>query len=246
MNKCLKTIINAVFPANIKCIFCNEELNSFNKFCTCNKCLNNLPFNNDKICEYCGEHISSEANYCLSCKKSVKRHFTMARSSFDFREQIVDIIHCLKYDNGKYLAPYLSEFLIDEFKKQNWIVDVVIPIPLNEARIKQRGYNQSEIISKKFETDLNIPLNTTCLQRKINTPTQTNLSKKERLINLKDAFEVTDKEAVKNKNILLIDDVFTTGATMEEASKILLKSKANKVYCLTLAHVINPLSVEKE
>lgn len=237
LNEAKQLITENLFVKDIKCIFCGKELNKTSKYGSCDECLLTLPFNNKKVCKICGEKITSLADYCLNCKDNHYRYFTQARAPFLYEAPITTVIQNLKYFNGKYLAPNLSSFLVDEFVLSGWKVDLVIPIPLNKNRLKQRGFNQAELLCCKFKDVLNLNVDTTSFERVVDTPTQTQLTKKQREKNLKNAFKVTNKNTIKNKSILLIDDVFTTGSTMEEASKILLNGGAKQVYALTLAHV---------
>ena len=244
MSDWLKKLFSILFPKDIKCICCEAELQKSSRFCMCENCLNNLPFIGEHFCKKCGEKLSSLSNVCLSCKDHSERYFTFNRSVFCYEGVIKKLIFDLKYNNAKWLGEYLGRFLVDEYLKMGIKADYIIPIPLNKNRLKQRGYNQSEVISKPFETELGIKLETQNFIRTIDTPTQTNLTKKERETNLLGAFEVLNKDIFKNKTILLVDDVFTTGSTMEEASKTLLKAKAKAVYTLTLAHTQRPIITE--
>lgn len=227
---------NALFVKDIKCIICNEELKTKNKYCICDKCLQKLPYQTGRVCYKCGDTVFGSGSYCLHCKDHEKP-YEFARAPFTYEGAIKTLIYKLKYSKGKYLAPYLSLFLLDEFAKQDWNVDVVIPVPLFASREKKRGFNQATLLSSQFTNMLNLPIDTQTLIRIKNTPTQTKLTKQERKINLTKAFKVTNKQNVKNKNILLIDDVFTTGATIEECSEVLKKAGAKNIYILTLAHV---------
>lgn len=236
----LDRILEVIYPSRVSCIVCDGELDHDTVGCICDECDKSLPKTYSHICEKCGESLDSLANFCLNCKKSIKRYFKVARAPFMYDGQIIKLIHNLKYNNCQYLGSYLSEILVDEYKKNNFDVDIVMPIPLNPKRLKQRGYNQAFLLCHKFETDLKLPVDTTSLIRKVDTPTQTALSKEERKHNLEGAFQVVDKKVIKGKKILLIDDVYTTGATLEEASKTLLKAGAKEIYCLTVAHTLPP------
>jgi ComF family protein len=227
---------SALYVKDIKCITCNAELKQTNKYCMCETCLQKLPYTSGRICYKCGDAVFGSGSYCLNCKGSEKP-YEFARAPFTYDGKIKTLIYELKYSRGKFLAPYLSFFLLDEFAKQNWNIDMIIPVPLYYKRQKKRGFNQAELLSVQFKNKFNYEVNTTCLVRNKNTPTQTRLTKKERKSNLDKAFLVTDKQTIKNKNILLIDDVFTTGATMEECSKVLKKAGVKNIYILTLAHV---------
>lgn len=236
------TFKNALFVKNIKCIVCKAELEEPNKYCMCEKCISKLPFNNGHICYKCGTSIVGSGSYCLSCKDTQK-DYEFARAPFIYSGAIKTLIYRLKYSSGKYLAPYLSEFILSEFIKTDWQIDLVVPVPLYIKREKRRGFNQAELLSVTFNSVLNLPISKDNLVRVKNTPTQTKLTKKERKTNLHKAFKVLDKKEFKNKNILLIDDVFTTGATNDECSKALIAAGAKNIYVLTLAHVKHPISM---
>ena len=232
----------ALFVKNIKCIVCMKELNEPNKYCICGSCINNLPYNNGHICYKCGTSIAGSGSYCLSCKDTQK-DYEFARAPFIYGGSIQTLIYRLKYSSGKYLAPYLSNFLVDEFIKTDWQIDLVVPVPLYKKREKKRGFNQAELLSVAFKNVLNIPISKNNLIRLKNTPTQTKLTKAERKTNLNKAFKVLDKSEFKGKNVLLVDDVFTTGATNDECSKALIKAGVKNIYVITLAHVKHPVSV---
>lgn len=229
-------LLNIFFPNNFKCIFCEKEIFKNNNSGVCDECLNRLPFIGEKVCLKCGDELLDMGNFCLRCKSKISKSYNRAFAPFKFEGKIVNVIHDLKYHNKKYLADYLSKFMFNCFSAQNLIIDIVIPIPLNAKRFKERGYNQAELLCKSFKEN-GYEIDVTNLIRSKYTQTQTNLTTKERKENLKNAFTVLNKNYYKDKNILLVDDVFTTGATMEEAAKVLKQCKAKTVYCLTLAHV---------
>ncbi len=239
-NGLINRMLEVLYPSGITCIICDDELPHECKGSICDKCYEKLPKSLEHVCDKCGESLDSLANFCLNCKKSSKRYFTKARAPFLYDGEIKNLIHNLKYNNKQYIGECLSEFLVDEYKKNNFDVDFVVPIPLNPKRLKQRGYNQALLLCKKFETELNLNINTTNLIRTVDTPTQTALTKDERKQNLENAFKVVDKKLFRGKKILVVDDVYTTGATMEEASKTLLDCGASEVYCLSVAHTLPP------
>ena len=226
---------NVLFPNGYKCLVCSSEIDVGN-FDVCDCCYTQLPFIKGKVCLGCGETIFSSANYFLNCKNT-KRYFEQCFAPFYFEGEIKKLIHELKYDGRKYISKTLSNFLLKHFAIQNLNVDVVIPIPLHELKLKQRGFNQAELLSQSFSR-VGFNVNTNCLVRVKNTSTQTNLTKQERLINMENAFKCENKKLVKGKVVLLIDDVYTTGATFNEASKVLLNAGAIKVYGLTVAHTV--------
>ena len=126
----------------------------------------------------------------------------------------------------------------EKFKTEKLYVDLIIPVPLCEKRLKLRGYNQSELLGKEIAKNLSLPLITNSLYRVKETLQQTKLNIMERQSNLKDAFVVKKKKMVKGKSVLLIDDVYTTGATSTEYARMLKLAGASAVYVLTVAHTV--------
>ena len=226
---------NVLFPNGYKCLICGTEIVP-GHFDICDACYLKLPFISGKVCLGCGESIFSSANYCLNCKNT-KRYFEQCFSLFNFDGEIKKLIHELKYDGKKYVAKTLSNFLLKQFAVKNLNVDVIIPIPLHESKFKIRGFNQSELLCSGF-IKFGFNVDTTSLIRIKDTTTQTNLTKQERLKNMENAFKCVNKKLVKGKTVLLIDDVYTTGATFNEASKVLINAGASKVYGLTVAHTV--------
>ena len=232
-----KHFVNALYPKRLKCIVCDAEIEDDNKYSICYDCIRNLPFNNQNVCERCGEKIDDLAKFCNSCKNNNDRHFDKARAVFNYTDEIVNLIHNMKFNQKRYIARYLSEYLLDEFERHNWKIDVIVPIPMSEKRRKEREYNQSEELCYAFKQNgYNVDFEH--FIKAVDTPHQTNLTKKERMKNLKNSFAVIDKSVFKNKNVLVIDDVYTTGSTMEEASAVIKKAGAKEVYCLTVAHTL--------
>lgn len=228
-------MINVLFPNGYKCVVCNAEIKP-SPFCVCEHCYNHLPHIVGKVCLRCGEPLYSDANYCLNCKNN-KHEFTKCFAPFMFTEDVIKLIHNLKYDGKKYLATPLGNFMFKCFSEQNLNVDLVVPVPLHKSRQKQRGFNQAEELAKVFERFW-FNVNTTCLSRVKETATQTNLTKSERKENVSGAFKVENKSDVKNKVVLIIDDVYTTGATFNEVASVLIKAGAKQVYGLTCAHTM--------
>lgn len=137
--------------------------------------------------------------------------------------------------------PYLYKSFTTFFNKyqKNYLnlnfYDIIIPVPISKKRFKKRGYNQSFLIAKEIAKNFTIKLEEDVLIKTQNNIAQSTLNKKEREQNVKNAYKIINMEKIKNKNILLIDDIFTTGATVNECSKILKLGQAKKVDILTIA-----------
>lgn len=229
----LNKFLDHIFVPDCKCIVCGDEITRNSKYSMCAKCIKSLP-DIKNPCEKCGGNVIS-GSVCLNCKSN-KPIFERTFVSFNYTPSISTLIYKFKYENAKYLAPYLSNFLINTYIASGIDVDYIIPVPLSKERLTERTYNQAELLCVNFDKHLNIPVKTNIVERVKDTPHQTNLSRKERLTNLEKAFKVTSKKDVKGKTILIVDDVYTTGATLNEISKVLYSSGAKCVYGLTLAH----------
>ncbi|HEY8423552.1 MAG TPA: ComF family protein [Clostridia bacterium] len=225
-------LIKTFFPVDYKCIICEREIFNSPKYSLCSDCI--LEFNDQDICKKCGSPLSNMAEYCEDCK-TYKPHYIYARSVLIFEGNAQKLIHGLKYGNKKYLAEPLGQMMSDYFSKLNWNIDLIVPAPMSQERLKERGYNQALLLAQIVAKNHNLPINDDILHKIKNTPYQARLTRKERFEQVKGAFCVTDNNDIKGKNILLIDDVMTTGATCDELSRTLLKNGANEVYVLTLA-----------
>jgi ComF family protein len=136
------------------------------------------------------------------------------------------------------MGPLLGELLFDRFTT-NVSADLIIPVPLHPKRLVSRGFNQATLLARVGAKKLGIPLCTKVVKRVINTPAQAGKRHNERLLSLKNAFEFNHNSSVKNKKILLIDDVVTTTATVDAVSKVLItKGEAREVNVLCLARVV--------
>ena len=243
LQKFTNYISNLIFPRDIKCIFCGEELNNKASNSTCEICYPILPFIK-KSCPKCGGLITEEnTGVCVDCKIN-NYNFTMAMSVFEYIDQPLNVIQKLKYNGKKYLAKPLGYYLAQRLATENINIDYITFVPIHETKLKLRKFNQAELLAKEVGSLLNITCLPLCI-KKINTKSQTELSFKERKANVKDSFEFKKeyKSTIKGKNILIIDDVFTTGATCNEVSSVILKAGASNCYVLTLAHVkVEPIS----
>jgi ComF family protein len=149
-------------------------------------------------------------------------------------------IHLLKYNSRLKLAAPLGKLMFD-FVNKNMDYedfDMIVPVPLHSSRLRERGFNQAEVLSRKLSGYTKHPVCTNVLKRTKPTLSQTGLSKTKRFTNLQGAFKITKDAFVSGKKVLLVDDVFTTGSTVNEAAKALLKAGAESVDALVLARGI--------
>ncbi len=245
VNRCKEYLLDIFFPRHVKCIFCDEELNGKEHNDCCQNCLNSLPFIKT-YCERCGTPMPVEREgVCAFCNAN-NYDFVMARSIFEYTGDVVTTIHNYKYHNQKFLCEPLGEFLSDYLARWDISPEVVCAVPLHEAREKSRGYNQAKLLAEVVARNFNLPYVEAVKKIKDN-PSQTALTIKERQANVKDVYAINKdfKKDIENKTILLIDDIYTTGATANEISKILKSAKAKAIYVLTVAHAIGNQDQEK-
>jgi ComF family protein len=199
--------------------------------------------------------ISRTSPYCAECITEPK-YFNSVKSPFLYEEPVSALIQNFKFHKdlgaGKYLSQFLLNFLKQDFLKQDFLKqdllerpDLIIPVPLHIKKLKRRGFNQSILVAKWLSKVLKIPINLKIIKRYKVTPPQLFLNRKERLKNLKNAFELINKDKFKKleiRHVALIDDVMTTGATVNEISRVLKQAGVEKVEIWCLARAIHRFS----
>jgi len=229
-------LINILFPQGVKCLLCGVEVNDKP---ICEDCYNNLPIIKDHICSICGGKVLGVGEVCFDCmnySNTYKKCFTFIEYKDDFKRLI------LSYKNGnkRFLVKLFSYLLLERFKTIDIPFDVIIPVPCSNERLKERGFNHVEEMIEDIKSYYG-RVHTSILQRIKYTPHQTGLGREYRVENLNGAFKVIDKTKVKNRIVLLVDDIYTTGATMNECAKTLYNAGASEVYGLTLARTTDSL-----
>lgn len=156
---------------------------------------------------------------------------------FDKGNKVQHLMHLLKYNGKKEIGVHLGKMLGKDLAESNNFKDIstVIPVPLHEKKLRKRGYNQSEYFAKGIAEAMKISVATNILKRIENTDTQTGKNRFERWNNVKEAFTLNDKEVLKNQHVLLVDDVVTTGATLEACAQHLMEAENIKVSVATIA-----------
>jgi len=240
--------LDALYPPI--CIKCKKLLKNNDKYdkndffsynlksYLCYNCSNEFVPSEGPMCSVCGMNFKSKEtidHICYECIIKPKK-FYKARSCGSYTNVLRDVIHHYKYKKKQYLAVPLGKIIYFTFEKY-WSkdeIDIVIPVPLHIKRFRQRGFNQAYLLLDEFKKN-SFVINRNVLKRIRWTEPQTNLKKKMRLINLKNAFALDNCEQIKNKNVLIVDDVYTTGSTINECAKTLIKGGANRVSAITIA-----------
>ncbi len=227
--------LDLIFPKI--CLSCQNE-----GFYLCENCLDKIPLIDKLTCPVC-EKSTFYGRTCENCQR--KTYLTGLFCATSYKNPIInEAIKLLKYKYIKELSNLLAKIMIKLIKKSGFLVNnftdeltsfLVIPIPLHHKKFLSRGFNQSELLAQKIAEEFDLELKNGLLIKTKNTRSQTDLKEEKRIINVKDVFEVKNKKEVKDKVILLVDDVFTTGSTLNEAAKALKKSGAKEVWGVTLA-----------
>ncbi|MBQ3158600.1 MAG: ComF family protein [Clostridia bacterium] len=218
------------------CICCGKENDGDNEYRLCVDCMKNIPFVKENYCLRCGEIIKGDYDYCVRCKDR-SFEFDYSRSVFAYTDLTAPIIMNFKYNGLRSHVYPLARLLRDFFSTSDLIADSVTFVPMPPKRKKERGYNQSYELAKEFCKLTGLEL-LSVLERTKENVKQATLTAKERSENIKNSFRVTDKSKIKDREILIIDDVMTTGATANECAKVLMKAGARNVQVLTLAKTI--------
>ena len=215
------------------CPICGNKNHSFYNR-PCNNCRKKMNFIPDNFCYGCGGELDGALAICSKCLKEKKRNFLKAISIMPYQQFNRELI--LSYKHGKKieLARFFAHHAANKLRRLDIEFDLVVAIPLHWVKKHQRGFNQSEILAQLIAQNLDKEFSNSALKRPKKAQQQKQLNSVERHKNLRNAFKANSK-IVSDKTILLVDDVFTTGATVDNAARILKKSGATTVYVLTIA-----------
>ena len=200
----------------------------------CNVCREKLKPITGPRCFRCSKPLKrEEQEYCKDCRKT--RLFDQGIGIFPYGSVLQESLFKLKYGKrqeygsfyGQIAAVYSREII------RNWGVEIIIPIPLHRKRMEKRGYNQEELIAEALGKTLCIPVDSRLMKRKVNTRPQKELDYRERKQNMKNAFFLKGEN--RYRRILLVDDIYTTGSTIEAAAELLKRNGAENVFFLTIA-----------
>ena len=229
-------IENLVF-VNHACISCRREILDGTRFSLCENCLADINKISGNVCKVCGEKILVDNKFCDACKNT-KYSFSQSRSYAVYTDIAKKIVTRFKYSSKMYYAKHIAEMMAEN-KEYFENVDYLTFVPIGSKRRKERGFNQAEEIAKHLGNTFNIPV-LDILEKVGSERHQAGLTQKERQENLSGTIALrTDVDLdIKNKTIMIVDDVFTTGSTLSECARIINSDKKNKpakVLCYTFA-----------
>jgi ComF family protein len=221
-------MIDFVYPP--RCASCDAQGTSF-----CSKCSDKVSLVKDSFCSICGR-IPVKTSICDQCRASLPA-YSSARSWAVYAEPLRHALLALKYHSNLSLGNIFAEKLSEIVIQNQWQPEIIIPIPLSKSHLRTRGYNQAQQIAYPLSLLLNIPLETRGIKRVKETASQVKLDRIERFKNLEDAF-LGIPAKLKSKKVLLVDDIVTTGATLNSCSKAILAAGGSTVYCITVAQTL--------
>jgi ComF family protein len=221
------------------CQHCREQRATSADGYICPDCWQTLRFIRPPFCERCGLPFEGEITHefeCTNCKL-MELNFSRARSVVAAKGMALEIIHRYKYQHALWFEPFLAALLINHAARtlcdEKW--DFIVPVPLHPLKQAEREFNQAERLARRLSGATQIPVCTNLVKRVVPTRTQTRLSATQRAENVRRAFARASHGACKGKRIVVVDDVFTTGATTSACAKVLLACGASEVCVWTVA-----------
>lgn len=216
------------------CLSCRANLEDEEKQNgICSKCLDRIILNTSIFCPICKARLPDGRKTCHKDSS-----FLLAAAGNYENDAIRNLIWHFKYQKWQKLSVVLGKFLTEYLKTINYNLNnyIIAPIPLYKSRLRERGFNQAELLAKIVAENLGLELTNNCFKRIKDTKIQAELKdSEERKLNVKNCFAVEKPELIKSKNIILVDDVFTSGATMNEAVEVLKSAGAKRIIALVAA-----------
>jgi ComF family protein len=243
----LDWVVDWLYPPS--CRACGGRIYGRDRDYLCGSCWSRIRLVSHPLCNLCGRPFidaSGDDHACAVCLIRTP-HFVCARAWACYprdesaEDPLRQVVQKFKYGRkvslgkplGRLMAQGCREFLSE------WHVDLIVPVPLHPRRLRWRGFNQSLLLAKQVSRQYEVPVDPFVLQRKRETAPQTQLAEDERRKNVRGAFATDPAKSLKGKTVLLVDDVYTSGATVNECSRVLLHDRAKEVYVLTLARTVS-------
>jgi len=243
-----ESLFAVLFPSD--CRICRASLTNISRLPVCRQCLDAIRPASGKVCSVCGERVFSSHLFCdapgaVLCRLChvVKPPFAKAVSYGRYEKGLRDLIHLLKYGGVRPAANVLGRMLADAIVPLHSVFGkepiAAIPVPLHVSKRRERGFNQAELIAaaaiKLNSAGGRLRLADRILERRRETRSQIGMTPHQRRENLRGAFAVPRSQAIEGREVLLIDDVYTTGATVSECARVLLRAGASRVWVATVA-----------
>lgn len=224
------------------CQLCGQARATPSQGFVCSECRRQIRLIEPPFCERCGYPYPGAITQPFECSncRDLDYAFSYARSAVAARDTFLEVIHRYKYNRALWFEPLLVELLVTcaglQLRAQKW--DCIVPVPLHPTKEREREFNQAERMGRGLSRATGIPLKAHWLRRVVPTRTQTRLTREERLANVRDAFTLKGSAPAQGQKIVLIDDVFTTGATTNACARVLRRAGAAEVCVWTVGRGI--------
>lgn len=228
----LAEAVNLLYPP--RCPICDEVLAPGRQICLA--CRKKVVRMKEPVCKRCGKQLDDmRREYCLDCSRKTQR-YQQGKAVFVYQGAIRQSMYRFKYANRREYARFYAREAAELYRK--WItghnIEVIVPVPIYEKKQRRRGYNQAEVFARALGRELDIPVDAGLVRRVRNTTPQKELNDKERKANLKNAFQLSCN-IVKYKQILLVDDIYTTGSTMDAVAEVLQSGENTRIYYICIS-----------
>jgi len=220
-------LLTLFFP--VRCVNCHQAGVLF-----CRECQRKVELVLPPLCPLCGSPSSFDNQLCFQCQQAAPA-IDGIRSVAVFEGPLRQAVHAFKYRGLRSLAAPLASLMVVYCRRDPLPADVIVPVPLHRSRLRERGYNQAALLAQALGNEIGLPVRKDWLVRTRATPPQVGLDASERKMNVAGAFHCRDGDAVAGCRVLLVDDVCTTGATLESCSLALRQAGARSVWAFTLA-----------
>lgn len=236
-----KDLLNLIFPPGADCPFCGGPRQGKDLCERCRSIING--YNQEVFCRRCGRFTGKGSiipdgagHFCFTCRKQ-EWPFELVRAAGPYEGVLKEAIHRFKYLGRRGIAPYLAGLMVETARTEPFFpaVDLVLPVPLSDEKLRARGFNQAALLAEEVGYQLKIPVDARLLIKEFETLPQVGLDRAARGNNLKGAFKATNTGAVNDKNVMIVDDVFTTGSTMSSVAHVIRSAGARHVFGLTAA-----------
>ena len=221
-----------------RCPVCDDilfENKSIKRPDVCLGCLKDIRIIKQPTCMRCGKQLEDEIDeFCYDC--TFKRfEFERGVAGFSYSKAMRRSMYAFKYNNRREYANFYSKVICEKYNKviKSWDADVLIPVPLHRARFIKRGYNQAQVMAEAIGKKIGMEVDSKLLVRNKNTKPQKELTDKERCNNIENAFQISSN-AIKYKKVILVDDIYTTGTTINECAKVLKRNGVETVYFVSV------------
>lgn len=245
--KNLWSVLAKAFYPRFSCYACGREMEEPEKH-VCKRCNENMFRLDGNLCLRCGEPIPEPSKFCNKCRKDEDICYNAARSCFEYNELSANVVAGLKYKGRKYVVPFMAKEMVKAMEAFGDVPDIIIPAPISDKRRHKRGFNQTELLAEEINDLIGkaSEIRTDIIVREKEIKPQVGLKCDDRLSNLDKAFKLAKRPSLVGKVVLIVDDVMTTGTTINEISRKIKKLKPKAIYALTFAKTLSPDTKKRE